>query len=475
MSGALRIAIVGNGLTAQLAAVRLAQALGQGETIVRVATAVRDHGLGPFGDGLVALPDWHHGAVGERLRRAPAPAHQSFSFGIAFEGFAQAGQSWLLPFGETGAPIGTVAFHQLAARLRAVGRTVRLADYSLAAMAAQAERFALPSDDPRSPLATLGFATHLSADALSSLLTKQADSAGCRSAPAPLREIEVADDRIASLTLADGSAVDADLYVDCTGDAALLIGDALHRPFESWKRWLPCDRVAVRIEQEDRLPPPYAWHSAHDRGWTTVTPLAGMRATATASVADLPDARRFENGTRRSAWHGNCVAIGASAGVIEPLFGTPLLSATRALDRLAALLPHAPQSTVEAREFNRLTSSEADRIRDIVIALYKTNCRVGEPLWDQARAMDVPDALARKLDLYNSRGIVPIDDDESFDSPDWIALFDGQGIRPRRIDPLAAAIADADILAHFARLREVLIDAVRGMPPHAAALKRIHT
>ncbi|MBL7372824.1 tryptophan 7-halogenase, partial [Escherichia coli] len=86
-------------------------------------------------------------------------------------------------------------------------------------------------------------------------------------------------------------------------------------------------------------------------------------------------------GRRAAAWTGNVVALGAAAMLVEPLHGWNLALLRNALDRLIGLLPAAPNGP-EPAEYNRLTAREADRVRDFAILHYKTNGRIGEPLWD---------------------------------------------------------------------------------------------
>lgn len=450
--------MVGDGVAGALAAAMLARA---GAAVTRVPTGCGGTGLGPFGEAVMALPDFHASAVGQALPPVPGA---SFSLGVAFGGWAAGGPAWFLPFGDTGAPLGTLPFAQVAARLRAKGHPVRLADFSLAAMAAQAERFAPPSPDPRSPLSTLAAGVHYPAGALAAALDALANAA----LTAPLAEVMLADDRIAGLTLADGARVEADLFVDATGEAARLIG-RLGGPWESWNGWLPCNRAASLVERKPQAPPPYAFHVAGPHGWTAMTPLAGARVTTAMSVNGAGAA--YDNGVRREAWRGNCVAIGAAAGVIEPVLGTPLLLAHNAVQRLIGLLPREADARIEAAEFNRLHASEHERVRDAAVALWATNGRQGEPLWDAARNR-APEPLDWKLNLYASRGRVPLYDDELFTREDWTAILDGQGLRPRRADPLASAVSDEAVLAHAARLRERLTAAVRAMPSHADQLRR---
>jgi tryptophan 7-halogenase len=453
---ALTIAVVGDGVAAALAAAVLARA---GARVVAVPTGTGGDGLGPFGPAVIGLPDWQASELAAALGAVPA---SSFSLGVGFDGWASA--PWFLPFGDAGAALGTLPFLQVAHRLRAGGQRVALADYSLAALAARAGRFAPPSPDPRSPLSTLAMGMHYHGRALAEALRRLVPA----ETSAPLTEPMIADGGITGVALADGTTLTADLYLDATGQAARLIG-RLGGEWESWREWLPCDRAQVSAAREPDAPSPRALHTADANGWTATVPLDGARVTCRFSVGGAGEA--YENGARRRPWTGNCVAIGAAAGLVEPVLGTPLLLAHNQARRLASLLPVGADHRIEAAEYNRLTLSELERTRDTAVALWATNTRAGEPLWDAARDR-APEPLARKLALFRSRGRVPMYDHEPLTRADWTVLLDGQGLRPRRADPLAAAVPDAAMHAHAARLGDRLAATVQQMPSHAEQLAR---
>lgn len=455
----MKIAVVGDGVAAALAGAMLART---GIDVMAVPTGDGGTGLGPFGPAVIGSPDW----LATEIASALGPVRGAgYAMGLGFSGWAGPDSSWFLPYSDIGAPLGTLPFLQVANRLRDHGHAVRLADFALAARAAAAGRFAVPSPDPRSPFSALEMAMLCPADALARdfrALTPVATRP-------PLRTVEVADGRLSALVLDDGSTLSADLYVDAT-DVAARLSAPLGEAWESWRQWLPCNRAAVTAEAEPRQPPPYVHHVATPDGWTATLPLDGLRVETRYSVdgAGVP----YENGLRRAAWRGNVVAIGAAAGLVEPVLGTALLLAHNALSRLVGLLPHASDHLVEAAEFNRLHVSEHERARDAAVALWATNGRIGEPLWDGARGV-APDPLDWKLQLYRSRGRVPLLDDEVLSRCEWTALFDGQGLRPRRADPLAAAVSDAAVHAHAARLHRALDAAVGHMPTYADQLARL--
>lgn len=472
MSGLPQIVVAGDGVAAWLAAAVLAQRLGRGNNI-RIVGDGGGHGLGPFGDGLVGLPEWQQTALAQALPADLLQRHAALNpvLGIAYAGWAAAGTTWFLPFGDCGAPLGTVPFPLLAARARLAGRRIRLADYALASLAAQAERFALPADDPRSPRSMLAYAAHMEADGLAAVLRAFARSLGVSEVAAPMRAPVQGPHGLSALALADGGQCAGDLFVDACGR----LGGA--KSWESWGHYFACDAVRQRIEPEP-APAPYALMTATDGGWTASVPVAGRRHVtellATADGALPAGAVRFDPGALAQPWSGNVVAIGAAALLVEPLFGTALLTATTAVERLAGLLPHKAGSPVEAAEYNRQTQLEAAALRDLVLAPWRTNGRQGLPIWDAERAAPVPEGLARKLALYASRGSVRIEDGELFEASDWALLLDGQGVHPRRVDATTLAPSMEQVDAHLTRLRARLIDEVRGMPAHSAFLQAPH-
>lgn len=476
MTMPLRIAIVGDGVLAAQAALTLAQ-LGRDRVAVTIVGAggTRE-GLGPIGPAVIALPEWLRGAAiaphaAEILATTPGA---SLSHGIAFDGWTRPGAAWFLPFGDTGAPLRGLPFHQLAAKARATGNTIRLGDYALAAMAAQSGRFAFPADDSRSPLSTLDFGQHFPANAFAGTLAQIATRCGASGASAPLRHVETCDDGIAALVLSDETRIVADLYLDCSGAEALLVGEPLGIAVEEWDV-LPPAWIVTRLTPLNGPTPPYALNGAKPDGWSLEVPLDGAIGAVDLVFGEggPADATRLRTGARRKAWSGNCVALGAAAAINEPLFGAQLLAAQVMLDHLVRLLPANGTRQTTVAEFNRLSRAQAERLRDDATALWITNGRSGEPLWDAARTQPPSVDLKRRLDLFASRGVVPEYDDELFGPEDWVMMLHGQGLRPRRIDPLAASITEDEIMRHCTALRTRLTEALATMPPLAVVLNEL--
>ncbi|OYQ36183.1 hypothetical protein CHU95_05170 [Niveispirillum lacus] len=466
------ITVAGAGFVGWLAAAALARNhAGRGGSVTLVPLPGLDDSLDPFGPATALLPGGVEG-LAALLGVTPADILRAgdggFSLGTAFQGWEGPGSVSFLPFGQTGADLKGVAFHHLVWRARAAGASIRMTDYSLSTLAAQAERFALPSPDPRSVLSTLAPGGFADLRGLTALAQRQALAAGARLATAPLSHVRRdAAGRVTALVLADDTDIPADLFIDATGARALLAapGNGWH----DWRCWLPCDQYAVEPATADGPPPPYALHSADATGWTRRIPLrTGAWVTRLGRGAG-----RFTSGRRDLAWDANTVLLGASACLLDPVGGVALSLLITTIRHLLSHYPVTPGSGPEAASFNSQVAVAMDRARDFLILRFKANGRTGEAFWDAARAMDLPDPLAHKMALYESRGRIPLYDGELFDRPDWINLLDGAGIRARRCDVQANGLNDGEIMAHLERLRGVLLRAAGELPPHAQALAQL--
>ena len=480
------IAVLGDGIEGWTAAAVLARRLPPSRYRVRVIACDSE----PAPPTLATLPSVRafHRTIGIDEPALLRTAHGTWSLGVALTGWVEPGVTRFLPFGAIGAPLGPVSFHQLLARSRAAGREVRTANYSLAAIAAQAERFALPGEDGGSITGQYGAGLHLHAGGYRQVLRDAAERLGARAVPSPFRAAERGEDgRIAALLCEDGTRVEPLVALDCSGAQALLARVALGGDFDSWRHLLPCDRLTASIDADRDPPPPFSHCAAWHAGWRTTVPLAGATGSMgcwSSAFADGEDIARtfggnaitmpFESGRLREPWRFNCVAIGAAAGQAEPIHpvGTHLVQS--ALARLVSLFPADAIAPIEAAEYNRITGNELDRARDFAAVLFATGGRGDTPFWRSARPRDLPEPLARKLALFGSRGRLPMYDDEPFEEEDWIALLDAQGMYARRYDAMADAIPIERIDAHLARLREAIIAVVRAMPPHAEHLRRLH-
>lgn len=477
MKGPLHdIVIVGPGLVGALAAAALARTHGRrggSVTLVplRGGVPLGDDSLDPFGPAIPGGPGTAAALAALGLDRRSVPGSDgSFSLGTAFTGWAGHEGATFQPYGDTGAPLQGVAFQHLVWRARAAGQSLRMADFALAARAAQVGRFTLSVDDPRSVLSSLDHGVHLHRDTLTTQARQAALLAGARLAPAPLQSVQrAADGRVDALILADGSRLAGTWFIDAGGAAAPLAG--ADNGWIDGRRWLPCDRALVTPAPLEGPPPPYALHAADPTGWTRHVGLRGQAWQVRLTAGG--DGTAFASGHRQRLWDGNVTFLGAAGFLADPVTGTSLSLTLSALSHLLSLYPVDPGEGVEAGEYQRRVMALLDPARDMAIARYSHNGRTGEDFWDRARALPLTDVLSHRLERFRSRGQIPAGTGDLFRPADWINLFDSVGVRAGRCDAVAAALPDGAILAHLDRLHAILARAVGSMPSHAQVLKRV--
>jgi tryptophan 7-halogenase len=292
---------------------------------------------------------------------------------------------------------------------------------------------------------------------------------------------------IAEILLDDGRRIEGDFFIDCSGFRGLLIEQTLQTGYEEWTHWLPCDRaMAVPCAAGGDFSP-FTRSTARDAGWQWRIPLqhrigngyvyssahlsddeAAETLLANLDGAPLADPRplRFTTGRRRKVWNHNCLAIGLSSGFMEPLESTSIHLIQSAISRLLSIMPGKVATPALAAEFNRRADFEVERIRDFLILHYHANARHGLPLWDDCRAMRIPDTLAAKIDLFRSTGYIYREHEELFTEVGWLQVMIGQGIIPSDYNRIADAVPEAQLREMLEGLEFANVSAARKMPRH---------
>lgn len=427
-----------------------------------------------------------------------AATDATFKLGIEFHDFGAVGTSYLHPFGSFGAPLNETPFHHWWLRARAQGRRDDIADYSIANVMAREKRFAPPTSEPGSMLSTYSYAYQFDATRFAPYLRDYALARGVQRIEGRVTAVERDEGNadVAALLLADGRRIEGDVFVDCSGFRALLIGDTLQSEWQDWSHWLPCDRA---VAMPCALPPgpiePFTRAVAMSAGWRWRIPLRhrvgngyvyssahlddnaaadALRSALEGEPLADPRVLRFRAGRRKRSWDRNVVAIGLASGFLEPLESTSIYLAQGAIEQLLALFPIGGKTTEADRaEFNRIVDNEYDRIRDFLILHYHATTRSDSPFWDHVRTMTVPDSLAEKIDLFRSAGRIARYTQGLFLEPSWLAVYLGQGISPTGWDQRTGAMAPEALGKALDRLREQVAVTASRMPLHAADLPKL--
>jgi tryptophan halogenase len=182
---------------------------------------------------------------------------------------------------------------------------------------------------------------------------------------------------------------------------------------------------------------------------------------------------RFKTGKRRKQWSKNVVAIGLSAGFLEPLESTSIHLIQLAIGRLLDFFPDMGWNPMLAAEYNRLMDLEYERVRDFLILHYHATEREDTPFWNYVRTMPIPDSLTHKIETFRERGVVVNYRDGMFLDASWIAVYLGQRVTPQHSDPLGMVLDDADLATKLSHIRDKCAAASATLPLHGDFIRQI--
>ncbi len=419
----------------------------------------------------------------------------TFKLGIEFTGWNGPGSAYIHGFGKIGQDLGWLRMHQYWLKMRGTGKVSDdFADYSINTAAAYANRFMRPrADMAASPLREIAYAYHFDAGLYARFLRGLAESRGVVRTEGRIVDVRLHAETgfVENLRLESGEVIEGELFLDCSGFRARLIGQALGVGYDDWTHWLPCDSaIAVPCAYRDDIAQqmtPYTRSIARPAGWQWRIPLqnrignghvycSGFMSDDEAAkilMANLdgepqaePRQLRFTTGKRQVGWFRNVVAVGLSSGFLEPLESTSIHLIQSAVLRLVALMPNRDFAPASINEYNTQFDFEMERVRDFIVAHYHLTDR-DEVLWAQCRDMALPDSLTEKLEVFAAMGRVFKVKDELFAEESWIQVLLGQGLIPQAYDPFVDLESEARIVQYLNDIRGVIAKCTALMPLHA--------
>jgi tryptophan halogenase len=278
---------------------------------------------------------------------------------------------------------------------------------------------------------------------------------------------------ISELRTKSGPPLPGDLFIDCSGFAALLIGKHLGVPFISCKDSLFIDKaLAVQVPYPDEAAPigSVTVSTARSAGWIWDIGLTSRRgvgyvyssayATEESAAAELrsylgaePAFRsiNINSGYRRELWVGNCVAVGLSAGFLEPLEASAIVMIELSAKSIAELLPGFRSGLPQAaRTFNEVFQHRWRRIVEF-LKLHYVLSRRSEPFWvDNRRGSTLADRWRQHSPWHEDF----TQREEVFSAASFQYVLYGMGFEP---EPTPWLLNDAD----RSRAREKMAEAAR--------------
>lgn len=488
------IVIVGGGTAGWMAAAALSRYLPRSRCSI---TLIESEAIGTVGVGEATIPQiaTFNQMLGIDEDQFVKATGATFKLGIEFRDWGHLGERYMHPFGTYGFDMEGLEFHQFWTRARSGGANHDLDAYSLNASAAYAGKFFRPGKDTGPVLQKLGYAFHFDAVKYAAFLRAYAEKRGVRRIEGTVRVVDQEPETgdVTGVTLDDSRAISGQLFLDCTGFVGLLIERTLGAGYDDWSDLLPMNAaVAVPCERVQE-PIPYTVATAQGAGWTWRIPLQHRtgnghvysdnytdQASATSLLLDLLDGEpladprhlRFTTGIRRKFWDRNVVALGLSAGFLEPLESTSIHMIQSGIAKLLALFPSEEISAHERDEYNRLLTVSFTHIRDFIALHYVASTRDDTPFWADMRSRTVPETLQRKMDLLEGAGRFFRYEDELFSVDSWLAVMAGQGRAPRTYSPVADVLPEHNLNRSMANMRDAIGKTVAAMPSHETFIER---
>ena len=274
----------------------------------------------------------------------------------------------------------------------------------------------------------LPYAFHMNALKFADYLCEIATSRGVQHHFDHVVDVEMAESGdIAAVKTKGGLRLEADLFVDCTGFAALLIEKKLGVGWVDCSQWLLCDRaVAIQVPYDHSYPGyvrPNTLATAKSAGWIWEIPLQNRRAWGYVHASEFvseDDAEKelrafvgpigddypvrvvpFKVGFRSKTWFRNCVAAGLAAGFIEPLESTGLYLSELASLMLAEHFPLGSDMETPAYRYNRILANRYMEVVDFINMHYCLTRRTDTPFWREVQRPErITDRLTAKLDFW---------------------------------------------------------------------------
>lgn len=501
-----RIVIVGGGTAGWLSAALIAADARRFGPGARLVTLIESPDIPTVGVGEGTWPTMRATlqSIGLDEEQVLRECDAAFKQGSRFDGWAtgQPGDSYYHPF--TPPPEGEP--RDLVAAWREAAPNLPFAEAVSAQPAVCAKSLAPKQASMAGYAGALNYAYHLDAGKLAACLARHATQAlGVVHARDEVVSVEGAPDgTIAAVVTRGGARIEGDLFIDCSGHRALLIGGHYGVGWVDRSDGSANDRaLAAQVPvAPDSAIASQTIGTAHRAGWIWDIGLPtrrGVGCVYSSKFIDddgaeallheylkrttpglepgsiVPRRLTFPTGHRAEFWRGNCMAIGLSAGFIEPLEASAIVMIELAANALIANFPARPEALPRhAERFNQLSLSRWDRIVEF-LKLHYVLSRREEPYWlAQRDPATISPRLQSLLDLWRDQPPSGFDfplAEEIFPAASFQYVWYGMGgALPAQLPQASQAM-----LGRFSQLRQRQRGLLSALPANRALLSRFAT
>lgn len=488
-----KIVIVGGGTAGWIAAATISNIFKNTDLTIEL---VESDDIGIIGVGEATIPPLISilNSLGIDLIDFIKETQASFKLGIQFEDWHTIGEKYFHPFGTVGKSIDGYDFFQCWLKSKAEGDKTPLMAHSPESVLAEKGKFFLPFAAKNTPLERAFYALHLDSGLAGKYLRNYAEKLGVIRTEGKVEQvIQTKNGEIESVILASGQSISGDFFIDCSGFRGLLIEQTLQSGYESWDKYLPCNRAVTVQTNNVGDTNPYTVSAAKEAGWMWRIPLqhrtgngyvfcdkyitdeqaintllANIKGEPITSPRVIP----FTTGLRNKPWNKNCLSLGLAQGFIEPLESTAIHLVSKTIAYFIRMFPTKQCDEVLINEYNRRVRVDYEEIRDFLVLHYCTTQREDSEFWRWCKNMEIPATLQKKLDFFKASGGLIPGAEELFQPTSWYAVFNGMKVEPDHYNPTMDTWDYQKLKAILDKGKQGLIDIADKQPSHDEFLKQ---
>lgn len=413
------IVIVGGGTAGWLSALFAQKRYPEDNVIVVESTQI---GILGAGEGTVPMLVGLFNYLGITLEELVSKTKSTIKNGIKFTNWSKDGGSYMHAFnfwpqsvnGLTPIKFDDPGFPNT--RTFAYANSIEEKDFCFMSMVSGENR--VPFDNLKNQYGAHAF--HWDAPLLAQFLKEKALDRGISHIDSRVSGESITGTNINSITLEDGRVVATDFVIDATGFARYFIGGKLGGEWLSYSESLPANAAQaflMNVENKEEIEP-YTESIAMDFGWVWKIPLQhryGCGYAYDSRTVSNEDVRKeiidkygdvtfvkqfsFDPGSFKNVWIGNCMAVGLSAGFVEPLEATSLQQTAGALSRVFDKDVEALNPGEYREAINKKCFTESESIKDFIYLHYMTN-KTNNSFWqDFTKNNKMPDSVSKLYDL----------------------------------------------------------------------------
>jgi len=489
-----KIVVLGGGAAGWMSAAVLCKVLSPQHCRIELVES-EEIGIIGVGEATIAGIHWLNRILGIDEDEFMRAAQATFKLGIDFVGWSRPGSRYYHPFGRYGVNLKGVEFHHLWVRAWLAKQVQSPADYCMTTVAAIHGKFDRPDRAPKtSPVSRLSYAYHLDAMLYAKYLRKYAEARGVKRTEGKVVKVDQNPETgfITALHTHKGEKIEGDLFLDASGQRALLIQDTLKTGVTDLSHLLPCDRAWAVPSEGLASIDPSTRSTAREAGWQWRIPLQHRIGNGHVFCSEfmsedeahailmrnldgrpLADARliKFRTGRSRQVWNKNVIAVGLSAGFLEPLEATTIHIILGTLNKILTYFPTRDFDARTVGEFNKTVELEFETIKDFLILHYHASPGRTGPFWHYFHNLQLPDHLVHMMETFRRTArIIPSEWDQ-FKEASWFSIFMGQEVFPTDYYPPADGLEMQEILSHLAQIKRDIREGADAMPAHAAYIR----